>query len=125
MIKYYCDICGLEVAPEENKNKLEIRLVKRGRLKSESEEIHFCDKCGKRLNQAKTGLTKTQIRGLLKRHGVSVRESLDKARKEKQFLTRPCRLCSTVKNKDSCQCPVWEAWFRHEWNDVCARLRNI
>jgi len=75
--------------------------------------------------QAKTGLTKTQIRGLLNRHGVSVRESLDKARKEKQFLTRPCRLCSTVKNKDSCQCPVWEAWFRHEWLDVCARIKNI
>lgn len=50
MNKYYCDICGLEVEPEENKNKLEIRLVKRGRLKSEGEEIHFCDECGKRLN---------------------------------------------------------------------------
>lgn len=75
--------------------------------------------------QAKTGLTKTQIRGLLNRHGVSVRESLKKAREEKQFLTRPCRLCSTVKNKDSCQCPVWEAWFRHEWIGVCARFKNI
>lgn len=50
MIKFYCDICGLEIAPEENKNKLEIRLVKREKLRSESEEIHFCDECGKRLN---------------------------------------------------------------------------
>ena len=50
MIKYYCDICGSETTPKENENELSIRLVKRGRLKSEGEEIHFCDECGKRLN---------------------------------------------------------------------------
>ena len=50
MIKYYCDICGNETTPKEDKNELNIRLVKRGRLKSEGEEIHFCDECGKRLN---------------------------------------------------------------------------
>ncbi len=47
MIKYYCDICGLEVAPEENKNKLEIRLVKRGRLKVKAKKFIFVMNVGK------------------------------------------------------------------------------
>lgn len=50
MIKYYCDICGSETTPKENENELSIRLVKAGWSWGEIEDIHFCNKCGKKLN---------------------------------------------------------------------------
>lgn len=50
MIKYYCDICGIEVESEEYENKVGIRLMKSGNMSIENEEIHFCNECGKRLN---------------------------------------------------------------------------
>ncbi len=50
MIKYYCDICGIETTPKEDENELRIRLVKAGWSWGENEDIHFCNKCGKRLN---------------------------------------------------------------------------
>lgn len=70
-----------------------------------------------------TALTKTQIRGLLSRNGVEVKKSLDNARQARQNLSRPCSVCP-VENKDGCKCPVWEAWLRHEWNDVVAMFRG-
>lgn len=50
MIKYYCDICGSEITSKENENELSIRLIKAGWEWGESEDIHFCNKCGKKLN---------------------------------------------------------------------------
>ena len=50
MIKYYCDICGIEVESEEYENKVGIRLMKSGNMSIENEGIHFCNECGKRLN---------------------------------------------------------------------------
>lgn len=49
MIKFYCDICGAEMASCENENELNISLTKRGWVR-EYETFNFCDKCGKRLN---------------------------------------------------------------------------
>ena len=42
MIKYYCDICGLEVESEEYENKVGIRLVKSGRRYINTERAGFC-----------------------------------------------------------------------------------
>lgn len=50
MIKYYCDICGIEVESEEYENKAVIFLTRRGKTSIKNKEMHFCDKCGKRLN---------------------------------------------------------------------------
>lgn len=50
MIKFYCDICGSEITSKEKENELSIRLIKAGWAWGESEDFHFCNECGKRLN---------------------------------------------------------------------------